>query len=318
MYFTFDNPMYLWYLLSIPLLVVTHYAFLKYTRRRAMKFANFQALKRVTDAHVVTKNHLILLIRGIVILCLILAISGTTIWYKGLTNDNDFVIALDTSSSMTAQDLKPNRIEAAKTYISTFIDNLNSEASIGLVSFSGAAFIEQLPDTDKSKVRRAVSEISPASVGGTDIAGAIITSSNLLATSKKGKLIVLITDGSNTVTFFNRDPIDQGIEYARRSSVTIYTIGLGTATGPIGYLPEYYNISAVFDDVALQKIANETGGRYYYAPTNKDLDATYKDILSSTKEAYVPLRLTLILAVAALILIFVEWGLISTRFRSIP
>jgi len=318
MYLAFEHPTYLWYLLSIPLLIVTHYAFLKYTRRRALKFANFQALKRVTDEKVVTKNHMQLIIRCIIIISLTLAIAGTTLWYKGQSSNNNFVIALDTSSSMTAQDFKPNRIEAAKEYIITFIDNLNAKATIGIVSFSGAAFIEHLPSDNMAEIKNAVSDIVPAPVGGTDIAGAIVTASNMLITSDKGKLMILITDGSNTVSFFTKDPIDEAIKYARSNNIAIYTIGLGTVGSPIGYLPEYYNISSVFDDTALQKIANQTGGKYYYAGNNQELDATYKDILSSTKETYISINFGPMLAVTALILLFVEWGLIGTRFRSIP
>jgi Ca-activated chloride channel homolog len=318
MYFTFDHGVYLWYLLSIPLLIVTHYAFLKYTRRRALKFANFQALKRVTDDKIVTKNHIILIVRAIIIICLIFAIAGTTLWYKGKTNNNDFILAIDTSSSMTAQDFKPNRIEAAKNYLNTFIDNLNSEASIGVLSFSGVAFIEHLPSTNRREIKTSISDIQAAQVGGTDIAGAIITGTNMLIGSKNGKLMILITDGSNTVSFFTKDPIDEAIKYAKSNSVSIYTIGLGTVSGPIGYLPEYYNVSNVFDETVLQKIANETGAAYYYAGTNQALDATYKDILTNTKEAFIPIHMDLILALTALIVIFVEWGLISTRFRGLP
>jgi len=318
MYFSFEHPIYLWYLLSIPLLIVTHYAFLKYTRRRAMRFANFQALKRVTDEKVVTKNHPILILRGCILLSLILAIAGTTLWYKGLSSDNDFVIAIDTSSSMTAQDFKPTRIDAAKSYVNTFIDNINPGASVGVVSFAGASFIEQLPSTDKSEIKNTVNNIGAADVGGTDIAGAIVTSSNLLLSSNKGKIIVLITDGSNTVSFFNRDPVDEGIAYAKRNNIIIYTIGIGTNSGPIGYLPEYYNISSVYDETSLQKIANETSGKYFYAGNNQELDSTYKEILSNTQEAYIPIRFSSSLAVAALILIFIEWGLASTRYRSVP
>jgi len=318
MYFTFDHPVYLWYLLSIPLLIVTHYAFLKYTRRRALKFANFQALKRVTDDKVVTKNHIILIVRAMIILCLIFAIAGTTLWYKGKTNNNDFILAIDTSSSMTAQDFKPDRIEAAKSYLNTFVDNLNSEANIGVLSFSGVAFIEHLPSSNKNEIKTAISGIQAAQVGGTDIAGAIVTGTNMLIGSKNGKLMILLTDGSNTVSYFTKDPIDEAIKYAKSNNLIIYTIGLGTVGGPIGYLPEYYNVSSVFDETALQKIANETGGTYYYAGNNQELDATYKDILTNTKEAYIAVPMDLILALTALIVIFVEWGMISTRFRGLP
>jgi len=219
---------------------------------------------------------------------------------------------------MTAQDFKPSRIEAAKSYVGTFIDNLDSRAGVGVISFSGAAFIEHLLTENKGEVKTTVSNIEPAPVGGTDIAGAIITGANMLLGSQKGKLMILITDGSNTVSFFTRDPIEESIKYARSNNIMIYTIGMGTNSGPIGYLPEYYNISSVFDEGTLQKIANETGGKYYYAGNNQELDATYKDILSSTKEAYIPIPFASILAVTALIMIFIEWGLISTRFRGLP
>jgi len=283
-----------------------------------MKFANFQALKRVTDDKVVTKNHLMLILRCCIILCLVLAIASTTLWYKGESSNNDFIVAVDTSSSMTVSDFKPTRIDAAKSYIDTFIDNVKPGANIGIVSFSGASFVEHLPSNDKSEIKTAVSGIQPASVGGTDIAGAIVTSTNLLLSSNNGKIIVLITDGSNTVSFFNKDPIEEGIAYAKRNNIMIYTIGIGTNSGPIGYLPEYYNVSSVFDDTSLEKIANETGGKYFYAGNNQELDATYKDILSNTTQAYIPIRLSSWLAVAALIILFIEWGLASTRFRSIP
>lgn len=318
MYFAFEHPLYLWYLLTIPLLIITHYAFLKYTKRRALKFANFQALKRVTDERIVTKNHLMLVLRCSIVLCLILAISGTTLWYKGLSSNNDFVIAIDSSSSMTAQDFKPTRLDASKEYVKTFIDNIDSNAKIGVITFSGASFIELLPTSDKLEVKRAVNGIEPSAVGGTDIAGAMITGCNMLLASDKGKLMLLITDGSNTVNFFTKDPIEEAVRYARANNINVYTIGLGTNSGPIGYLPEYYNISSVFDDTTLKRIAEGTSGKYYFAGDNQELEATYEDILSNTDEAFVPIRFGSILAVASLILIFVEWGLINTRFRSIP
>ena len=318
MYLAFEHPVNLWYLLVVPLIIVTHYAFLKYTRRRALKFANFQALKRVTDEKVITKNHLQLILRCLIIISLILAIAGTTLWYKGTSNNNNFVVALDTSSSMTAQDFKPSRIEAAKDYIITIINNLDSDATLGVLTFSGTAFIEHLPSTNKGEIKDAVLAITPAPVGGTDIAGAIVTASNMLIASDKGKVMILITDGSNTVSFFTKDPVNEAVSYAKSNNIIIYTIGLGTETSPIGYLPEYYNISSVFNGGTLEKISNQTGGKYYYAANNKELDITYKDILSNTKEAYLPIKFEPILMVVALILLIIEWGLINTRFRSIP
>jgi Ca-activated chloride channel family protein len=318
MYFTFSRPEYLWYLLSIPLLIVSHYAFLKYARRRAIQFANFQALKRVSEQKIVTRNHAILIIRIIILFSLIIAISGTTIWYKGLTNDNDVILTIDISSSMTAQDFTPSRLEAAKEYMNLFVDRIESDSSIGVVSFAGAAFIECLPTNNKGKVKEAIDNIIITSASGTNIPDAIITSSNLLLSSDKGKTIILLTDGSNTLSYFTKDPIVEGIKYAKENNVIIYTIGIGSNTEPIGYLPEYYNISAVYDEAGLIKIANETGGMYYNAIDSTQLSEAYSNILSRTREAYLNKDLSGGLMIIALAFIFLEWGLISTRFRAIP
>lgn len=318
MYFTFQHPDYLWYLLSLPLLIISHFAFLKYSRRKAIRFANFQALKKVSDQKILTKNHLILIIRLLTVTFLIFAISGTVLWYKGFTNENDFVLAIDNSASMTAQDFTPSRFESAKAYTTEFLDNLKSDSDVGIVSFSGAAMIEHLPTRDYASLKENINSLEIAHIGGTNIADAIVTSTNLLITSEKGKAIILLTDGSNTASYFNKNPIDEAIYYARENSVIIYTIGLGTNTGPIGYLPEYYNVSAVADENNLFRLANDTGGKYYNALDNDELRRAYSEITTDSLEAYLHIDLNLGLIIITLALIFLEWGLISTRFRAIP
>ncbi|MEM4637946.1 MAG: VWA domain-containing protein [Candidatus Woesearchaeota archaeon] len=317
-YLTFENPQYLWYLLSVPLLIVSHYAFLKYNKKKAMRFANFEALKKVTNQSVMTKNNSILLIRMIILFSLILAIAETTLWYEGYTNENDFVIVIDTSSSMTAQDLKPNRLEAAKEYSLKFIDKIPQDSHVGLVTFSGASFIEKVPTNTKSIIKKSVENVDFAHVGGTNIADAIVTSTNLLLPSQKGRTIILLTDGSNTASYFIRDPIVEGIKYAQNNNVKVYTIGIGSNTGPIGYLPEYYNVSAVYDENTLLKIANETGGSYYDAKNNEQLQLAFEEIFKASNQAYIGIKLGPGLMILALALIFLEWGLISTRFRALP
>lgn len=317
-YLTFNNPEYLWYLLSIPLLIVSHFAFLKYSRRKAMRFANFQALKRVSNQNIMTKNHMVLLVRMIILFSLILAIAGTKLWYEGYTNENDYVIAIDSSSSMTASDLKPSRFEAAKEYTNEFIDNIKSDSDIGLITFSGASFIEKLPSREKTVIKRAVNNLEIAHVGGTNIPDAIVTATNLLLPSEKGRTIILLTDGSNTVSYFTRDPITEGINYAQLNNVKVFTIGLGSETGPVGYLPEYYNVSSVYDENTLQKIANETGGKYFDAKDNEQLKAAFTEIFKANNRAFIGIELGPGLLIIALALIFLEWGMISTRFRAIP
>jgi Ca-activated chloride channel family protein len=315
---TFENPVYLWYLLSIPLIIYTHFYLLRRSKAKAMKFANFEAIKRVTGEKLMTRNILPLIIRVVVIICVILAASGAIFWHEGEVNNNDFVIAIDTSASMTAQDILPTRLDAAKKTAIDFVNSIKSSSNIGIESFAGAVFIESVSMNNKESLRKTIENIQTSETGGTDIAGAIITGTNMLLASDKGKVIILITDGSNTLGAFIENSVDNSIDYANRNHVVIHTIGVGSEAGPIGYLPEYYNISAVYGENTLLKISNSTGGQYYKALNTDDLAAAYKNISEAAQKSLVPLKLSYGLMLIALVLLFVEWGLINTKFRKIP
>ncbi|MBN1792595.1 VWA domain-containing protein [Candidatus Woesearchaeota archaeon] len=315
---TFDNPMYLWYLLSIPLLVYTHFYLLKHTRQKAMKFANFDAIKRVTGEKLITKNWIVLIIRLSIISCIILAVAGTTVWYDGEVSQNDFVIAIDTSASMTAQDINPTRLEAAKAYSADMVKSLKTKSNFALLSFAGTTFIETNLIDNKDTIVKTIETLEPSQTGGTDIPGALITGTNMLLASPKGKTIVIITDGSNTVSAFLAESLQNALDYAKKNHVVIHSIGIGSETGPIGYLPEYYNISAVFNENTLLKLANETNGKYIHAFTNEDLDRAKIEIEKDASKAMIPIHLNYGLMLIALLALFLEWGLISTRYRRIP
>ena len=315
---TFDNPLYLWFLLSIPLMILSHFILLKRAKRRAIKFANFHALKRIAGERLITKNLSQLFLRIAALACLILAAAGTTLWYTGSSNENDFVIAIDSSASMAAQDFMPSRLEAAKESASTFIDDLKSSGKIGLVTFSGITFINSPLADSKSKIKNEISKVSIMESGGTDIPGAIVTGANLLESSQRGKAMILLTDGSSTKGTFISDSVQQAIDYAKSKHVTVYTIGIGSKSGPIGYLPEYYNVSATFDEDTLKSISNQTGGEYFYAANSLALKNAYNEINQMSSQSNLDVKLGGGLLLIALILLFVEWGLANTRFRRIP
>jgi Ca-activated chloride channel family protein len=315
---TFQNPQYLWFLFAIPFLIILHFFMLRHAKRKALKFANFAAIKRVTGERLITKNYTLLIIRILIVICAILSISQTTFWYEGKTNQNDYIIALDTSSSMTAADIDPTRLDAAKEYGQRFIDELDSNTRVGLVSFSGITFIEQPLTAKRDDLRKSLVEIE-SSASGTDIPGAIITSVNLLNDAHKGRAVILLTDGSNTIEDFNSRSIQRATTYANVNHVKIYTIGVGKdVRTPIGYLPQYYNVSATYNQDNLKLIANATGGRYYAAADQESLAAAYSDIKGDTRTGTVPIELTSYLMLSALLLIALEWLLINTRFRALP
>ena len=316
---TFLNPIYLWFLISIPLLVITHFFLLKHAKTKGLKFANFETIKRVTGKKTLTKNLSVLTIRVLIILFVVMAASGANLWFEGDSNRNNFVIALDVSASMTTEDLQPSRLEAAKENAIKFVDLIKSDSKIGLVTSSGVTFINEIPTSNRLEIKQAIKDIDIARAGGTDIPGAIITSANLLADSDKGKTMILISDGSNTIGTFIEDSIGESIAYAQDAHMIIHTIGTGKENEePIGYIPEYYNISSIYSEENLQKISNLTGGKYYSAVDNQKLLAAYKEISEDADKAILHIDLTIGLIFIALCLLFIEWGLSNTRFRRIP
>ncbi len=315
---TFQRPLFLWFLLSIPLLMVSHFVFLKHTKKKGIKFANFQALKRITGESILTKNISILLLRAGIILCLILAVSGMVLWVYGFSNTNDFVIAMDVSASMVAEDIEPTRLEAAKEITLEFIDSMDSRTSFGLVKFAGVPMVEQELTTNKNKIKEKLEKLNTMNSGGTNIEGAIITATNLLVNSDKHKVILLFTDGSTTVGSFSFDSVNEAINYVNEKHVVIHTIGLGSESGPIGYLPEYYNISSVYDKENLITIANQTGGNFYEAQNREELADIYNEFISQKGKAWLDFDLSYGFLILGLLLLFIEWGLINTKFRFIP
>lgn len=318
MHFTFENPVYLWYLVSLPLLVITHFLSLRSAKRKAMKFANFQAIKRVAGKRFVTKNVPVLIIRLLVLTLLILSAAGLRAWYASDQAQNDYVLAIDVSSSMASEDFTPSRLEVAKDYAARFIDTLEGRAKVGLITFSGVTLIEQPLTTDRAALKSAINGIDITKAGGTDIPGAIITSTNLLlGEPDNGRVMVIFTDGSSTLGSFIDDSLGAAVDYARDNQVIIDAVGIGSESGPIGYLPEYYNISAVFDTKTLNRITNSTGGKMVPAADDQELEASYLELLKKSEEGYISVRLDLISLVAGLVLLFIEWGLINSRYRRI-
>lgn len=309
---TFSNPMYLWFLIVIPLMILAHFITLRFTSRKALKFANFPAIEYITGKRILSKNYLLLLMRLVIIFLLILAVSGAVFWYEGETSDIDFMLAIDSSGSMMAKDYEPNRLESAKSAASLFVNSLPEDIEVGVLSFAGVSFIKQRPTGDMLKVSKAIDNISIELVGGTAIGSAIISSVNLFKNPERAKVVVLLTDGQNNVG----PSVEEAIIYANENHVTVHTIGIGTEEG--GGFPDM-NLTFVskLDSETLILIANQTNGEYYKARNESELSETYEEIaLSSVKK--VSIDLSLIFLITAVILLFAEWGLINTKYRTLP
>lgn len=303
----FLKPQYLLFLIAIPIIIFVHFYSLKYGRKQALKFANFEAIRRVTGEAIISKNVMLLILRLATVFFLIFVAAGTKVWYMSQTSDYDMVFAIDASSSMLAEDYKPNRFEATKAAITMFLDNLPGQINVGLVSFSGAAFIHSLPTSDIPKLKDIVSRMELQTLGGTDMGSAIITSSNILSGSDKPRVIVLLTDGQSNIGI----PPEDALGYIKDYKITIYTIGIGTSEGGL-----ITDIGASFklDEDTLKQIASVTFGQYFRPVDEQSLrDAFLK--ISQFKEKEIGKDISLYLLLLALVALLLEWSFANTKYR---
>lgn len=315
----FNNPFYLWFLVAIPLLVISHIFTLKYAKKRALKFANFEAIEAVTKRYGIgapyrgslkNANLPLLFARTFTLVCLILAASGAVLWYIGETSESDYVLAVDVSSSMLADDFEPNRMEAAKEAAIDFVDSTPKKSKIGIVSFSGTSFVEKELDTNKEDSKEKLKSLNVKKIGGTDIGGAIVTSSNLFGENSDAKTIVLLTDGQANIGLLPQD----AAFYANEKRVTVFAIGVGTEEGGAF---EGTELLSKLDENTLKNIANQTNGAYYKVSGKDELKQAYAQIAASKRRS-LSVDLSFYFLLAALGLLFIEWALVNARYRVIP
>ena len=326
----FANPTYLWLFLIIPIMVIWN--ILTWKKKQPIlkmpSLVNF----RTGSSFLVKLYPLLYVFRLLAIGLIILSIARPqTVDVSTRTKTNkgiDIVMAIDVSSSMLAQDLKPNRLVALKRVAGEFIEDRRSDR-IGLVVYAGESYTKTPITSDKSIVKSSLDEINFQGLieDGTAIGMGLATSVNRLKDSKaKSKIIILLTDGVNNSGFI--DP-KIATELAVEFGIKTYTIGLGsngTALAPVGILPNgkfKYGLTKVeIDEDLLKEISRKTGGIYFRATDNQKLEEVYDEInkLEKTeieefkyynyKEKY---RSLIVLALA---LIVFEWILKSTVFKS--
>lgn len=316
----FTNPEMIWFLLGLPVLVITHFLTLKLKKSVALKFSNFDLLIRSAPSKAISqayggalmgKDISILVLRFLTLAMLIFAVAGTSVIYFGKTTDVDYVLGIDLSNSMNAQDLLPSRLFAAKDAAKKFVDTVPFLTKTGLITFAGTTRIEQGLTDEKRFVKDKIDALSASALGGTDLGGAIIAGSNVLTKGERNKAIILFTDGQSNIGI----PLLDAISLAKKEGVTIHTIGIGSREG--GLIPGLSNISFQLDETMLKSIADNSGGKYFRATNKQTLKEAYEAI-AIAKIGIVRLKLSPYLLLIALILLFAEWGIVNIKYRTVP
>ena len=283
--FSFLNPDFFWLFTLFPVLIIWEL----YSNKKKQVYLQLSTLKAIKKKTFrIYSRPILFILRLFSLALLILALarpqtSETSV--KSKTNKGiDIVMAIDVSSSMLAQDLKPNRLNALKRVASNFIDDRISDR-IGLVVYAGESYTLTPITSDKNIIKKSLSEIQYQGLieDGTAIGMGLATSVNRLKDSKaKSKVIILLTDGVNNSGF-----IDPKIasELAAEYEIKTYTIGIGsngTAKAPVGIMANgkfKYGITKVeIDEKLLKSIADLTGGQYFRATDNDKLKQIYSVI----------------------------------------
>jgi Ca-activated chloride channel family protein len=187
------------------------------------------------------------------------------------------VVALDTSASMQATDVSPDRFTAAKASAKAFVDRLPKQFNVGLVSFNAVASVVATPSQDHAAVREAIDNLSLA--GGTAIGEAVIASLNAIRNVPGGDAakppparVVLLSDGGNTIG----RSLDVAASEASALGIPVSTIAYGTEQGYVQVQGQIVPVPV--DAPSLAALASATGGQSYSAKSGEELNGVYADI----------------------------------------
>jgi Ca-activated chloride channel family protein len=254
-----------------------------------------------------------LILRLFVLLFLALALAGMVIWYEGKIDAADYVVVIDSSGSMAADDFMPNRLEAAKEAAVAFVENLESKSKVGIVSFAGVGFVELPLTENRGRIKKAIEEIKINTLHGTAISESLKTAANLLVTNDRSRVIILLTDGRENVA--GPEELEKIVEYVYKNQIMVNTIGVATEEG--GILPGV-GVLSTLDEAMLYRVANSTGGHYTHSANKDDLVNAFKSFTYEQSEGKIPIRMRLHLMMIVFAILFFEWVLVNTRYRTIP
>jgi Ca-activated chloride channel family protein len=293
---SFIWPVMLILLLLLPLGV---WRYVRMQRRRRRMIASYGSMGLVQTAgrQLGARRHIppALFLAGLAILIFALARPQTVVSVPRV--EGIVMLTFDVSGSMAAEDLQPNRMEAAKAAARAFVEQQPSSVRIGILAFSDSGLAIQAPTNDQAAILAAINRLSPQR--GTSLGQGILAALNAIATANEpppklytnitptpeasptpvpegtftSATIVLLSDGENNE---NPNPLEVA-QLAAERGVRIYTIGIGSTAGTILHV-NGFTVHTALNEEMLQQIAQLTEGAYYNAETQQDLRAIYENL----------------------------------------
>ncbi len=325
----FENPNLLWLLLLL-LPVLLWYIFKQSNSQATLTMSSTTSFDEGSPAVKSYFRHILFLLRAMAIALIIVVLARPQTINSSqdeVTKGIDIVLSLDISSSMLAQDFKPNRLEATKDLAINFISGRPLDR-IGLVIFSGESFTQCPLTTDHAVLINLFQDIKQGMIeDGTAIGVGLATAVNRLKESEAiSKVIILMTDGVNNSGEIA--PVTAA-DLAAKYGIRVYTVGVGKngmAPYPVQGIfgRQLQQMEVKIDEESLREIAEKTGGQYFRATSNGKLKSIYEEIdklekskidvkkYSTRHEEY------LIFAILAAGLVLLEIVLRQVFFRNLP
>ena len=280
----FANPTYL-YLLLLLIPMIGWYIYKLRKSQASLQVSSTEAFEVAgAVSWKVYLRHVPFVLRTLAIALLIVVLArpqSTDSWQNSTTEGIDIVMAMDISTSMLAEDLKPNRLEAAKDVAASFINGRQND-NIGLVVFAAESFTQCPLTIDHGVLLNLFKDIQPGIIqDGTAIGlGLANAVSRIKDSQAKSKVIILLTDGVNNTGEIA--PVTAA-EIAKTFGIRVYTIGVGTQGEAPYPIPtvfgiQYQNVPVEIDEQVLKQIASTTGGQYFRATDNASLKEIYSEI----------------------------------------
>lgn len=259
----------LWLLVVVAALVVAYFVLQQRRRHYAVRFTNLELLASVAPKRPGWRRHVSAGLVGLALVGVVLGLARPTRDERVPKEAATVMLVVDTSVSMEATDVAPDRLRAAQAAARTFVDGIPDGLLVGLVAFDGSTRLLAAPTTDHAVVDQALEQLAtgPGTAAGEGIYAALGA-----ITDKRSAAIVLLSDGVTTVG----RPVEEAAAAAARQGVPVTTIAFGTDAGTVEVQGQTVPVPA--DPVTMSAVAETTGGTFFEVFSADQLRDVYRDI----------------------------------------
>ena len=324
---SFAWPIALTGLALVALALIAYLVAQRRRRRYVVRFTNLDLLENVVADSPRWRRHIPAVLTLLALSALVVGMARPQVAVAVPREEATVILAMDSSGSMTATDVQPDRMTAAREAASSFVDGLPNGFRVGVVSFSNEADVVVPPTADHDEALRGLSALRADN--GTALGDAIARSVDLGVTSLDEQLaaakdsetpvvVLLLSDGANTTGDY--EPLEAA-QKAKDAGVPVYTVALGTDAGTVQGPDGYGGIRTIRvppDPETLSRVAELTGGKFFEAADQDALKSVYDEIGSQVGVEHKQRELTVFFTAAGAALLLLGGALSTLWFGRIP